>query len=86
MKYENGDTIRYVQVVFAFEQPLWYIDPNDEVEAGDWVIAPFQHREREGEVKTVVRCVYPYVVFSERRTKEIFEITKRVEQVRTAHL
>lgn len=76
MKYECGAIIRYVQVEVGFDRPAWYIDPNDEVEIGDWVNVQYRYQEREGIATNVVRCVYPHVVFPAEKTKEILEIAK----------
>lgn len=80
MKYKNGDIIRYVQVEFGSGYPSWYIDPNDEVETGDWVNVLYRYQEQEGIATKVVRCVYPYVEYPAEKTKEILEITRRSDR------
>lgn len=80
MKYENGDIIRYVQVKFVSGYPSWYIDPNDEVETGDWVNVLYRYQEQVGEAAKVVRCVYPYVEHPAEETMEILEIIKRSDR------
>ena len=80
MKYDDGDIIRYVEVELGNGYPSWYIDLDDEVEQGDWVIVPYQRQEREGIAAKVVKCVYPYVVFPAEKTKVILEITKKADR------
>lgn len=74
---QNGDILRYVFVKFAFEKPAWYLDETDSVEKKDFVLVPYGYRQLEGEVGTVVRCVYPYVPYDAKKVKRIIEITER---------
>lgn len=74
---KSGDVYRYVFVKFAFKEPLWYLDPTDSVEEKDFVLVPYGYRQLEGEVGTVVRCIYPYVPYDGKNLKEIISITER---------
>lgn len=72
---KNGDIVRYVQVTFAFGEPCWYFDPNDDIEEKDYLLVPYGVQTREGIVIKVVRCVYPYVPFD--NAKEILSVLER---------
>lgn len=85
MQMEDGKIVRYVRVIAAemfgyggtAENGCWYIDDTDSAEVNDKVSAPFKYQEIEGTVVEVVRCVYPYVMFSNMKIKHIYEITER---------
>lgn len=77
MEIKDGDIIRYALVAFAAYKPVWYYDELDEVEVDDMVIVPYGIREMDGQVLQVVRCVYPHVVYDFKKTKPIYEVTKK---------
>lgn len=77
MNVSHGDIIRYVLVKFAFGYPSWYYDELDEAEKGDLVLASYGVEELTGQVMQVVRCVYPHVIFDVKKTKPIFEIVRK---------
>ncbi len=77
MNYKDGKIIRYVLVKFAFGYPSWYYDELDEAEKGDLVLASYGVEELTGQVMQVVRCVYPHVIFDVKKTKPIFEIVRK---------
>ena len=79
MEYKDGDIIRYVLVAFAFGNPSWYCDLDDEIEVGDTVLVSYRRQEQQGIVSQVVRCVYPYVIYPTNKTLPVFEVVKRAE-------
>ena len=77
MNVSHGDIIRYILVSFGFGYPSWYYDELDEAEKGDLVLASYGVEELTGQVVQGVRCVYPHVIFDVKKTKPIFEIVRK---------
>lgn len=77
MNVNRGEIIRFVLVKIAFGYPSWYYDELDEAEKGDLVLASYGVEELTGQVMQVVRCVYPHVIFDVKKTKPIFEIVRK---------
>lgn len=77
MNVNCGEIIRFILVKFDFGYPSWYYDELDEAEKGDLVLASYGVEELTGQVIQVVRCVYPHVIYDIKKTKPIFEIIKK---------
>lgn len=77
MNVSHGDIIRYILVSFGFGYPSWYYDELDEAEKGDLVLASYGVEGLTGQVVQVVRCVYLHVIFDVKKTKPIFEIVRK---------
>lgn len=77
MNVSHGDIIRYILVSFGFGYPSWYYDELDEAEKGDLVLASYGVEELTGQVVQGVRCVFPHVIFDVKKTKPIFEIVRK---------
>lgn len=73
----NGDIVRYVQITFGFGEAVWYIDEDDCIEERDKVLVSYGTQEKEGIVISVVRCIYPYVIYPIEKTKAVLEIIER---------